>query len=91
MADGVPFGSMRPLLDILLHSAGAAEEDEPPPECDQGASFVCEAVYDWTDGNEALARLAEQDAKIDGNFRVLFWMIGIVQAFVMLPYLERLI
>ncbi len=37
------------------------------------------------------ARLAEQTAKIDANFRILLWMIGIVQAFVIFPYLERLI
>lgn len=35
-------------------------------------------------------RFAEQDAKMNANFRILLWMIGIVQAFVILPYLERL-
>lgn len=41
------------------------------------------------------ARLAEVhaklDAKIDANFKILLWMIGIVQAFVILPYIERLL
>ncbi len=36
-------------------------------------------------------RFAEQDAKMNANFRILLWMIGIVQAFVILPYLERLL
>ena len=37
------------------------------------------------------ARFAEQDAKINANFRIQLWMIGIVQAFVIMPYLERLL
>jgi hypothetical protein len=37
------------------------------------------------------AGFAEQDAKINANFRIQLWMIGIVQAFVILPYLERLL
>ena len=37
------------------------------------------------------AGFAEQNAKINANFRILLWMIGIVQAFVILPYLERLL
>ena len=36
-------------------------------------------------------RFAEQNAKVDANFRILLWMIGIVQAFVIMPYLERLL
>ena len=36
-------------------------------------------------------RFAEQDAKMNANFRILLWMIGIVQAFVIMPYLERLL
>ena len=36
-------------------------------------------------------RPAEQDAKMNANFRILLWVIGIVQAFVILPYLERLL
>ena len=82
MADGVPFGSMGPLLDVLLHSARAAEEDEPPPECDQGASFVCEAVYDWTDGNEALARLADVLVVVIITFVVAFLLTRLVKRYV---------
>jgi len=37
------------------------------------------------------ARFAVQDAKINANFRIQLWMIGIVQAFVIMPYLERLL
>ena len=36
-------------------------------------------------------RFGEQDAKMNANFRILLWMIGIIQAFVILPYLERLL
>ena len=36
-------------------------------------------------------RFAEQDAKMSANFRIQLWMIGIVQAFVIMPYLERLL
>ena len=36
-------------------------------------------------------RFAEQDAKMNANFRILLWMIGIVQVFVIMPYLERLL
>ena len=36
-------------------------------------------------------RFAEQNAKVDANFRILLWMIGIVQALVIMPYLERLL
>ena len=41
--------------------------------------------------SQLTARFAEQDAKIDANFRILLWMVGIVQAFVILPYLERML
>ena len=34
-------------------------------------------------------RFAEQNARVDANFRILLWMIGIVQALVIMPYLER--
>ncbi|MEQ8314932.1 MAG: hypothetical protein RL839_05675 [Gammaproteobacteria bacterium] len=37
------------------------------------------------------AELAKVNARIDANFRILLWMIGIVQAFVILPYIERLL
>jgi len=37
------------------------------------------------------ARFAEQNTKVDANFRILLWMIGIVQALVIMPYLERLL
>ena len=37
------------------------------------------------------ARFAEQNARVDANFRILLWMIGIVQALVIMPYLERLL
>jgi small conductance mechanosensitive channel len=46
-------------LDASLHAVSAAEDEPPPPECDQGASFICERVLDWTDGNEDLARFAD--------------------------------
>lgn len=36
-------------------------------------------------------RFAEQNARVDANFRILLWMIGIVQALVIMPYLERLL
>ena len=35
-------------------------------------------------------RFAEQDTKIDGNFRIFLWTQAIVMAGVILPYLERL-
>jgi len=52
--------------------------------------FAEQKSYTDTKFEQVNARFAEQDAKINANFRILVWMIGIVQAFVMLPYLERL-
>jgi len=51
--------------------------------------FAEQKSYTDTKFEQVNARFAEQDAKIDANFRILAWMLGIVQAFVILPYLER--
>ena len=51
--------------------------------------FAEQKSYMDTRFEQVNTRFAEQDAKIDANFRILAWMIGIVQAFVILPYLER--
>ena len=45
------------LADLL--TGLVAGTDEPPPECDQGASWLCEQVLDWSDGNESLARIVD--------------------------------
>lgn len=37
------------------------------------------------------ARFAEQRAEISANFKILFWMVGIVMAALVIPLLERLI
>ena len=37
------------------------------------------------------ARFARQDAKIDTNFTVLRWMVGIVLAAIVIPYLQQLL
>lgn len=53
--------------------------------------FAKQKSHTDTKFEQVNARFAEQNAKINANFRILVWMIGIVQAFVMLPYLERLL
>lgn len=53
--------------------------------------FAEQKSYTDTKFEQVNARFTEQDAKINANFRILLWMIGIVQAFVILPYLERLL
>ncbi len=55
------------------------------------ARFAEQKSYTDTKFEQVHARFAEQDVKINANFRILVWMIGIVQAFVMMPYLERLL
>ena len=55
------------------------------------ARFAEQKSYTDTKFEQVNARFAEQDAKINANFRILVWMLGIVQAFVMMPYLERLL
>ena len=37
------------------------------------------------------ARFAEQKAYMDANFRILFWILGILVAGMVLPFLERLL
>ena len=53
--------------------------------------FVEQQAYIGTKFEQVNTRFAEQDAKINANFRILLWMVGIVQAFVILPYVERLL
>jgi len=36
-------------------------------------------------------RLAELEAKVDGNSRVFFWIFSIIMVAVTVPYLERLL
>ena len=55
------------------------------------ARFAEQKSYTDTKFEQVNVRFAEQGAKIDANFRILLWMIGIVQAFVIMPYLERLL
>lgn len=38
-----------------------------------------------------VARFAEQKAYMDANFRILFWILGILVAGIVLPFLERLL
>ena len=61
-------------LDARPLALRAAEDEPTPDECDQGTSFVCERVLDWTDGNEDLARFA--DAAV-GVIAILFlaWVL----------------
>ena len=37
------------------------------------------------------ARLAEQDAKNEANFKVLRWMLGVVMAALVIPLIQQLI
>ena len=37
------------------------------------------------------ARFAEQNARIDANFRIFLWTQAIVMAAVIIPYLERML
>jgi hypothetical protein len=37
------------------------------------------------------ARFAKQDAKIESNFIVMRWMVGIVLAAIVIPYLQQLL
>jgi len=37
------------------------------------------------------ARFARQDVKIDSNFTVLRWMVGIILAAIVIPYLQQLL
>lgn len=37
------------------------------------------------------SRFAEQQAHMDANFRILFWILGILVAGIVLPFLERLL
>ena len=55
------------------------------------ARFAEQKSYTDTKFEQVNVRFAEQDAKTNANFRIQLWMIGIVQAFVILPYLEWLL
>ena len=63
-----------------------ASSDEPPAECDQGSSWVCEQVLEWSDGNESLARLLDTFG-VAILFLVLTWLIARLSR----RYVERLI
>ncbi len=55
------------------------------------ARFAEQKAYMDTSFEQVNVRFAVQDANINAHFRILLWMVGIVQALVILPYVERML